>query len=84
MNIMDKKQYVQLFAACVFMTSTTNAFAMESTATMNKDNEATVKTFYKENGHFRLQPENEFMDSIVLDERNIEVIGVVRGVFRTL
>ena len=40
MNIMDKKQYVQLFAACVFMTSTTNAFAMESTATMNKDNEA--------------------------------------------
>ena len=32
----------------------------------------------------RLQPENEFMDSIVLDERNIEVIGVVRGVFRTL
>ena len=61
-----------------------NANNGETVVAMNKDNEATVKTFYKENGHFRLQPENEFMDSIVLDERNIEVIGVVRGVFRTL
>ena len=45
---------------------------------------ATVKRFFKEDRLVRLQPENEFMDSIVLDERNIEVIGVVRGVFRTL
>ena len=45
---------------------------------------ATVKRFFKEDRMVRLQPENEFMDSIVLDERNIEVIGIVRGVFRTL
>lgn len=45
---------------------------------------ATVKRFFKEDRMVRLQPENEFMDSIVLDERNIEVIGIVKGVFRTL
>ena len=45
---------------------------------------ATVKRFFKEDRMVRLQPENEFMDSIILDERNIEVIGIVRGVFRTL
>ena len=45
---------------------------------------ATVKRFFKEDRMVRLQPENEFMDSIVLDERNIEIIGIVKGVFRTL
>mgnify|MGYP000232937009 CR=1 FL=1 len=45
---------------------------------------ATVKRFFKEDRLVRLQPENEFMDSIILDERNIEIIGIVRGVFRTL
>ena len=37
--------------------------------------EATVKTFYKENGAFRLQPENEEMDPIIVDE--LEILGVV-------
>ena len=45
---------------------------------------ATVKRFFKEDRLVRLQPENEFMDSIVLDERNIEILGIVTGVFRTL
>ena len=45
---------------------------------------ATVKRFFKEDRLVRLQPENEFMDSIVLDERNIEILGIVSGVFRTL
>ena len=45
---------------------------------------ATVKRFFKEDRLVRLQPENEFMDSIILDERNIEILGIVRGVFRTL
>ena len=45
---------------------------------------ATVKRFFKEDRLVRLQPENEFMDSIILDERNIEIIGIVKGVFRTL
>ena len=42
--------------------------------------DATVKTFYKENGHFRLQPENEYMSPIIAD--NVEIIGKVIGVFR--
>lgn len=41
---------------------------------------ATVKTFYKEDGHFRLQPENDMMDPIIVDECSI--IGKVFGVFR--
>ena len=45
---------------------------------------ATVKRFFKEDRLVRLQPENEFMDSIVLDERNNEILGIVTGVFRTL
>ena len=42
--------------------------------------DATVKTFYKENGHFRLQPENDTMDPIIVDEVKIlgRVIAVVR------
>lgn len=43
---------------------------------------ATVKTFYKENGHFRLQPENDTMDPIIVDE--VSIIGKVVGVFRKL
>ena len=45
---------------------------------------ATVKRFFKEDRLVRLQPENEFMDSIILDELNIEIVGIVKGVFRTL
>lgn len=42
--------------------------------------EATVKTFYKEKGHFRLQPENETMEPIIVDE--VSILGKVVGVFR--
>lgn len=45
---------------------------------------ATVKRFFKEDRLVRLQPENEFMDSIILDERNIEIVGIVKGVFRKI
>ena len=44
------------------------------------DDSATVKTFYKENGHFRLQPENSSMDPIILDQ--VEILGKVIGLFR--
>ena len=44
------------------------------------DDEATVKTFYKEKGHFRLQPENDTMEPIIVDE--VSIIGKVVGVFR--
>ena len=44
------------------------------------DDSATVKTFYKENGYFRLQPENDFMDPIIVS--HCEILGKVIGVFR--
>jgi repressor LexA len=44
------------------------------------DDSATVKTFYKENGYIRLQPENDTMDPIIVD--NCEIMGKVFGVFR--
>ncbi len=43
---------------------------------------ATVKTFYKENGHFRLQPENDYMEPIIVNE--VAILGKVVGVFRKL
>ena len=46
------------------------------------DDSATVKTFYKENGHFRLQPENSSMDPIILDQ--VEILGKVIGLFRMM
>lgn len=42
--------------------------------------EATVKRFYKEDGHFRLQPENDTMDPIILEE--VEILGRVIGLKR--
>lgn len=44
--------------------------------------EATVKTFYKEKDHIRLQPENSSMDPIIVS--NCEILGKVAGVFRKL
>lgn len=44
------------------------------------DDSATVKTFYKENGHIRLQPENDDMDPIIVDD--CKILGKVYGVFR--
>ena len=41
---------------------------------------ATVKTFFKENGFYRLQPENDFMDPIIVDE--VDILGKVIGTFR--
>ena len=44
------------------------------------DDGATVKTFYKEEGFIRLQPENVFMDPIIV--RDCQILGKVIGVFR--
>ena len=44
--------------------------------------EATVKTFYKESDHIRLQPENSTMDPIIVP--NCEILGKVAGVFRKI
>ena len=43
---------------------------------------ATVKTFYRENGHIRLQPENESMSPIIV--KDVTILGKVIGLFRTM
>lgn len=45
------------------------------------DDSATVKRFFKENGHYRLQPENDFMEPIIVDQ--VSILGKVIGLFRT-
>ncbi|UEA30125.1 transcriptional repressor LexA [Blautia massiliensis (ex Durand et al. 2017)] len=45
------------------------------------DDSATVKTFYKENGYYRLQPENDNMEPIIITG-NLQILGKVFGVFR--
>ena len=54
----------------------------ETVVAMNSDNEVTVKTFYKEDGYFRLQPENDTMDPIILKECTI--LGKAIGLYRKL
>ncbi|MFR8033056.1 MAG: transcriptional repressor LexA [Lachnospiraceae bacterium] len=44
------------------------------------DDSATVKTFYKEKGHYRLQPENDAMEPIIADD--VQVLGKVISLFR--
>ena len=44
------------------------------------EDEATVKTFYKENGHFRLQPENDTYEPIIVNE--VSILGKVVAVIR--
>ena len=46
------------------------------------DDSATVKRFYKENGHYRLQPENDSMNPIIVD--HVEILGRVIGLFRMM
>ena len=54
----------------------------EIAAVLVNGEEATVKTFYKEDGHYRLQPENDTMDPIIVDE--CEITGRVVSVIRYL
>lgn len=49
---------------------------------MTDEDEATVKTFYKEKGYYRLQPENSTMEPIILE--NVSVLGKVVGLFREM
>ncbi|MBR0599454.1 transcriptional repressor LexA [Sinanaerobacter chloroacetimidivorans] len=44
------------------------------------ESEATVKTFYREKGHIRLQPENQNMSPIIVSD--VKILGLVKGVFR--
>lgn len=46
------------------------------------DDSATVKTFYKEKGHIRLQPENDFMEPIIVND--CQILGKVMGLLRLM
>ncbi len=49
---------------------------------MTEENEVTLKTFYKEKDHIRLQPENDTMDPIILP--NVTILGKAIGLYRKL
>ena len=49
---------------------------------MNEDNEVTLKTYYKEDDHFRLQPENDTMDPFIFD--NVFILGKAIGLYRKI
>lgn len=49
---------------------------------MTEDNEVTLKTFYKEDGYFRLQPENDTMAPIILDR--VSIVGKAIGLYRKM
>ena len=44
----------------------------------------TVKRFFKEGDKIKLQPENDFMEPIILDSSQVDIIGIATGVFRTM
>ena len=46
------------------------------------EDSATVKTFYKENGHYRLQPQNSAMEPIIV--KDVQILGKVIGLFRMM
>lgn len=54
----------------------------EIVVAMTDENEVTLKTFYKEKDHFRLQPENDTMDPIILD--NVTILGKAIGLYRKI
>lgn len=54
----------------------------EIVAAMTEENEVTLKRFYKEDGYFRLQPENDTMDPIILDQ--VTILGKAIGLYRKL
>ncbi len=54
----------------------------DTVVAMTEDNQVTVKTFYKEKDHIRLQPENDYMEPIILP--NVTILGKVIGLYRAL
>lgn len=66
----------------VIVERTNEARNRDLVVALNENNEATLKTFYKENGYFRLQPENDFMAPIILKE--VTILGKAIALYRKL
>lgn len=64
----------------VIVKKTASAINGEIVVAMTEDDEATVKRFYKEKTHFRLQPENSSMDPILVNQ--VTILGKVVGLYR--
>lgn len=73
---------VGIFDGDIIFVEKTNNVRNGDTVVALIDDSATVKTFYKEAGHIRLQPENDSMEPIIVE--NCEIIGKVFGVFRLM
>ena len=59
-----------------------NANNGEIVVAMTDENEVTLKTFYKEKDHFRLQPENDTMEPFIMD--NVTILGKAIGLYRKI
>ncbi len=59
-----------------------NANNGEIVVAMTDENEVTLKRFYKENDHIRLQPENDFLEPIILN--NVTILGKAVGLYRKI
>ncbi|BDH61307.1 LexA repressor [Lysinibacillus sp. PLM2] len=66
----------------VIVKKTSTANNGEIVVAMTEDDEATVKRFYKEKTHFRLQPENSSMDPILVSQ--VTILGKVVGLYRRI
>lgn len=66
----------------VIVERTNTARNGEIVVAMTDENEVTLKTYYKETDHFRLQPENDTMDPIILD--NVTILGKAIGLYRKI
>ena len=54
----------------------------EIVVAMTEDNEVTLKRFYKEKNHIRLQPENDLLQPIILN--NVTILGKAIGLYRKI
>ena len=66
----------------VVVKQTNTANNGEIVVAMTEDDEATVKRFFKEKTHFRLQPENSSMDPILVNQ--VSILGKVVGLYRNI
>ena len=66
----------------VIVEKTNTARNGEIVVAMTDENEVTLKTYYKEDGYFRLQPENDTMDPIIL--QNVTILGKAIGLYRKI
>lgn len=76
----DSMINVGIFSGDIVFVECCNTARNGDTVVALIDDSATVKTFYKENGHIRLQPENDTMEPIIVEDCTI--LGKVFGVFR--